>query len=23
MFDIGGGYVVWQRLKEDKPLWWV
>ncbi|WP_442994216.1 hypothetical protein [Scytonema sp. PRP1] len=22
LFEIGGGYFVWQWLKEGKPLWW-
>lgn len=22
LFEIGGGYLVWQWLKEGKPLWW-
>jgi small multidrug resistance family-3 protein len=22
LFEIGGGYLVWQWLKQDKPLWW-
>jgi small multidrug resistance family-3 protein len=22
LFEIGGGYLVWQWLKNDKPLWW-
>src|ERR1700744_4018787 len=22
LFEIGGGYLVWQSLKEGKPLWW-
>ncbi len=21
-FEIGGGYLVWQWLKEGKPVWW-
>ena len=22
LFEIGGGYLVWQWLKNDKPPWW-
>lgn len=22
LFEIGGGYLIWQWLKNDKPLWW-
>ncbi len=22
LFEIGGGYLVWQWLREGKPLWW-
>jgi small multidrug resistance family-3 protein len=22
LFEIGGGYLVWQWLKEGKPVWW-
>ncbi|MBW4633414.1 MAG: YnfA family protein [Iphinoe sp. HA4291-MV1] len=22
LFEIGGGYLVWQWLKEGKPIWW-
>jgi len=22
LFEIGGGYLIWQWLKEDKPLWY-
>ncbi len=22
LFEIGGGYLVWQWLKEGKPMWW-
>ncbi|WP_256875428.1 YnfA family protein [Nostoc sp. C052] len=22
MFEIGGGYLVWQCLKDGKPFWW-
>lgn len=22
LFEIGGGYLVWQWLRSDKPLWW-
>jgi small multidrug resistance family-3 protein len=22
LFEIGGGYLVWQWLKEDKPIWY-
>ncbi|QEM07796.1 YnfA family protein [Mucilaginibacter rubeus] len=22
VFEIGGGYLVWQWLKEGKPIWW-
>jgi small multidrug resistance family-3 protein len=22
LFEIGGGYLVWQWLKADKPAWW-
>jgi small multidrug resistance family-3 protein len=22
LFEIGGGYLIWQCLRNDKPLWW-
>jgi small multidrug resistance family-3 protein len=22
LFEIGGGYLIWQWLKNDKPVWW-
>ncbi len=22
LFEIGGGYLIWQWLKNDKPIWW-
>ncbi|MBB3971260.1 drug/metabolite transporter superfamily protein YnfA [Mucilaginibacter phyllosphaerae] len=22
IFEIGGGYLIWQWLKEDKPYWY-
>ncbi|WP_295769225.1 YnfA family protein [uncultured Mucilaginibacter sp.] len=22
LLEIGGGYLVWQSLRSDKPLWW-
>ena len=22
LFEIGGGYLVWQWLKNDRPIWW-
>ena len=22
LFEIGGGYLIWQWLKEGKPIWW-
>lgn len=22
LFELGGGYLVWQWLREGKPLWW-
>ncbi len=22
LFEIGGGYLIWQWLREEKPIWW-